>query len=337
MSESSNDAARASIAEQPARSGPLGSFSSKEAIILLAAVAVAVIGIAAAALSPDRSVASSAPGPAASAITSAAASPAATSEQGSAVAAVPATATSVVTAPATETVTTDVADTAGTTTTYSTRTTAAKKTAKKKAVAKKVVPVPVALISVGAVINYGTYGGAPLQWRVLDADANGFLLLSKYVVSAGAFQSDWEGKNASLYSGSEVRMWLKDDFTTHAFDTTQSAALLPHLGGPAGSDRVFLLSAAEITRYLPKAADRKAAPLSGASQAGFSGEALSLSGPYASWWLADPGTDDFSAQVIEANGKIGKRLVYYADLGVRPAIRVNRDRIAFSLDTQGGN
>jgi hypothetical protein len=220
-------------------------------------------------------------------------------------------------------------------TTTGTSTTGTKKV-KKKTVAKSTTKAAVSILSVGTYVYYGTYAGVPLRWRVLDADDGALLLLSQYVVSAGAFQSDWEGKNASLYSASEVHAWLKGTFTPEAFDTTETAALLPQVGGAASGDRVFLLNAAQAKQYLPTAADRKAAPCAaaGSGQVGFSGEGLSLTGPYASWWLADAASDEYTAQEITAAGKFGNQQVYYSDLGVRPAIRVERDKIAFTLGTQ---
>jgi hypothetical protein len=195
----------------------------------------------------------------------------------------------------------------------------------------------VSLLSVGAVINFGNYDGEPIQWRVLHADDDSVLLLSKYVLSAGAFQSDWEGKNASLYSGSEVRTWLKGTFMTSAFDTTQTAALLTHIGNPAGTDRVFLLSEAELKTYFPKRKSRRVAPAASAAkdQIGFSGEALTTKGAYTSWWLADAANDDFTAKIVKPDGKLGSQLVYYGDVGVRPAIRLDRDKIGFTLDAAG--
>jgi hypothetical protein len=209
----------------------------------------------------------------------------------------------------------------------------------KKTVVKARVAPPTPLITVGGFVTYGEYDGAPLRWRVVDADATGFVLLSEYVVSAGAFQSDWEGRDASRYSASEVRTWLRDSFAAQAFTTKQNAALLPHIGGAAGGERVFLLSAAEVKRYFPKATARKAAPHSSAGNGavGFSGEPLALQGAYASWWLADPASDDFSAQVVQANGNLGSQLVYSGGVGVRPAIRIDRAKTDFTFAVGGGN
>jgi len=334
MSGASDETQLASAdAEQPARRGGLSRFSNKERLVLLAATAVVIVGIAAAALNPDRSTASASASPSPSAVTSASSSPGTASAEAS----VPPTAsTSAASVGATGS--TSATLTAATVPHASTNgTTKATKKLVAKTTSTTKAPAPAPVFSVGAKVNFGSYAGAPLQWRVLDADGTGLLLLSEYVVSAGAFQSDWEGRNASLYSTSGVRGWLQADFAAAAFDTTQSAALVPHVGGAVGSDRVFLLSAAEVKRYLPKAADRRAAPCAaaGAGKIGISYEALALSGPYASWWLADPASDAFSAQVVKADGTLSSRLVYHADLGVRPAIRVDRGKIGLTLDAGG--
>jgi hypothetical protein len=332
------DAVASVAAEKPGLLSRLPQFSRKETIVLLTAAAVVIVGSAAAALSPARSTASAAPG---AAPLVAAVAPRACPTTASVASAVPASATLVSVA-----VTQTPAVVATTTSRVSTtvaRASTKKSTTAKKAVAPKTsvtaAPAAPSLVSVGTLVNFGSYEGTTLRWRVLDADASGVLLLSEYVVSAGAFQSDWEGRNASVYGTSEVRTWLKSGFSAKAFDTTQTAALVPHSGGAAGSDRVFLLSASEVNRYLPKAANRRAAPGSsaGGSDVGFSGQALTLAGPYASWWLADGANDNYSAQVVGADGKLGSQLVYSADIGVRPAIRINREKISFSLDANGGN
>lgn len=329
-------------AEHTAGRGILAWFSTREWIVLGAALALVVGVTGAAALSTEHSAdaATAARCPLHSAAASSAVAPAATTTATITATAVSTTATRVATPSTTSVAATVVASTTRTTTTSSVNTATTKKTTAKKKTAKSTatVAVPTPLVSVGAYVTYGNYAGSPLRWRVLDADSTGVTLLSQYVVSAGAFQSDWEGRNASLYSASEVRAWLKGTFAEAAFNSTETAALLSHIGGPATGDRVFLLSAAEVQHYFPKAADRKAAPGIGAGsgQVGFSGEGLTLSGPYSAWWLADSASDDFSAQVVKADGKLGSQLVYYADLGVRPAIRLDRTKIGFTLSA-GGN
>lgn len=323
--------------------GRLPQFSHKERIVLIAAILVVVGGIGAAALGTNRSTASAAPGATPVASAAAPACAATASAEATAPGVQPAAATST-SATGVAAVVVNTASAAGTTVKRSAQTATTKKatTSTKKASSSArtpAVPAAPSLVSVGTLVTFGKYGGAPLRWRVLDVDASGVLLVSEYILSAGAFQSDWEGRDASSYGASEVRTWLRGEFATKAFDTTQTASLLPHSGGAAGSDRVFLLSASEVQRYLPKIASRRAAPGSGAGagRPGFSGQALSLSGPYAGWWLADPGSDGFSAQVVGVDGKLSNQLVYYGDIGVRPAIRFNRDRLNFSLDAPGGN
>jgi hypothetical protein len=330
------DASASAAGEKPGLLSRLPRFSNKETIVLLIAVAVFIAGTAAAAFSPDRSTASTAPSAAPVAVVA----PRACLTTASVASTTPPSATLVSVAVAqTPSAVATATGVASTTVARVTSTIKKSTTIKKSAAPKAAAPAAPSLVSVGTLINFGSYDGKTLRWRVLDADASGVLLLSEYIVSAGAFQSDWEGRSASTYGTSEVRTWLKSGFSAKAFDTTETAALLPHSGGAAGSDRVFLLSASEVNRYLPKAANRRAAPGSsaGGGQVGFSGQALGLAGPYASWWLADGANDNYTAQLVGADGKLGSQLVYYADIGVRPAIRINREKISFSLDANGGN
>jgi len=299
-------------------------YSSREWLVLFTALAVAVLGTGAAALTPGRAdasgdpiVAATTPGPARACAATGAVEPTGAASVSASSSIVASAAVANVTPPA--------------------ETKRPAKAAAKRAPAKAPAPSP-SLVTVGTVVDFGGYEGAPLRWRVLHADAEAVLLLSEYVVSAGAFRSEWEVANANRYGESEVRSWLQEDFLAAAFTSAQVDALLPQAGGAAAGDTVFLLSAAEVGRYLPSAARRKASPRApaGADRVGFSGQPLSLSGAYAAWWLADAASDGFAARAVLADGRLGDRQVYYADLGVRPAIRVRRDRIAFALEIAGG-
>jgi len=314
-------------------------LSNGEWLVLVSAVAVVIGVTTTAVLSPESSAASAAPAvttaPGASVVC-----PTPAAVEATALASAPATSTSTAaTASATTAAAAAGGVSAATTKRAITSTPAKKKPKTPAASSTNATSTPAApwLVSVGTVVSFGSYQDAPVRWRVLDATEDELLLLSEHILIAGAFQSDWEGSLASRYSSSEVRTWLQEEFSQRAFSAEEGTALLPHSGGVTAGDRVFLLSASELTRYLPKLAARKASPRAGADQVGFGGEALTLSGTYASWWLADAAGEDFSAQVVEADGTLGSQPVYYADLGVRPAIRVDRTKVAFALDTQEGD
>lgn len=307
----------------------LAALSRNERIALLAAIVVVVAGITAAALSPGRVDTASA---ATLSVThESCPTPTATA------APLPATASSTTTAPAaitTGTVTATVTATATTRRAVATRRPVpARPTAPANA-----PPVVAGPTTRGLVVTFGTYDGAPLRWRVLADSGDELVLLSANVLTAGAFRSEWETENANRYATSEVRGWLVNQFAPTAFSAEESAALLPHVGGAVGPDRIFLLSAAEVSRYLPEAASRKATPRAGAAtKVGYSGSPLALTGSYAGWWLADAAGSGSSARVVGADGVLGSQPVYYADLGVRPAIRVDRTKVALSLSGSGGN
>jgi len=337
MSEARNDVPTTPVAGRHVAGGALALFSKKEWALLLAAAAVVIVGTAAAALSPALSAASGSDGSGAAASTPAHARPTTASAAATAAPLPAAPAPATVATSASTTGSVAATNTANHTTAPARVTTTITKTIT-KIVTQKAAP-RVSLVSTGTIINFGTYGASPLRWRVLDVDDDGVLLLSQYVISAGAFRTEWEGKNASRYGSSEIRGWLKKDFIAAAFDSTQSAALLSHLGGITGGDRAFLLTAAEVKHYFPKAKRRRAAPGVSAAEGviGLDGAPLRVKGAYSSWWLADAASDEFSSQLVKPNGKLGSQLVYYPDVGVRPAIRVDRDQIDFALDAGEGN
>ena len=98
----------------------------------------------------------------------------------------------------------------------------------------------------------------PIQWRVLDSDSDGVLLLSEQVLCTHAFNETKRADNT--WENSDVRTWLNDTFTKAAFTSRERAYILPStlanepnliLGTNSGNDttgdKVFLPSISEVT------------------------------------------------------------------------------------------
>jgi hypothetical protein len=314
-------------------------FSNKEWVVLAAAVAIALAGTVAGAVAP-RSVE-----PADNAGQEVAASELEVAAEET----LPTSAVDTTTTSQPETTTTDTAASeAATKTSTAATTTAAKKTTTKKAKAKTaakpkkttpsaaVPPAPVSAIALlGLTLNYGTYQGAPLTWRVLEVTDKEILLLTDTILSSGAWRSDWENGAGTAYKNSDVRLWLNGEFLTASFSAAEANALMTRVLPGGLKDKVFLLNQQEATDYFATAALRTAAPGSWAvANAGYSGESLTVSKGKAAWWLVDTAKDsDYEVRIVRSDGKFDTSPVYYGDVGLRPAIVLDRSRVNLSLTT----
>lgn len=101
-----------------------------------------------------------------------------------------------------------------------------------------------------------TNGKEPIEWVVLDENADGKLLMSRYVLDAVPFNN--ELMTDVTWETSSLRAWLNKDFLNEAF-TKAEQTMIPkvHLensgiampGGNATDDQVFCLSLEEAAKY----------------------------------------------------------------------------------------
>lgn len=122
-------------------------------------------------------------------------------------------------------------------------------------------------------------GPDPIEWLVLDRQGDRLLVITRNVfVEFQGFQtaSDFLNKGQDEYhvwwEGSYTRKQLNTDFLYQAFDQDEQAAIpavtVRTEANPANDydpgrdtiDRIFILSYAEMLRYLPSEADRAAEP-----------------------------------------------------------------------------
>jgi len=135
-------------------------------------------------------------------------------------------------------------------------------------------------VAVGEHVTFGTWRGAPIEWRVLDVQSGKALLLSEKVLAWRQFDG-LEDENGERLAGtvgiykknlrvtweySEIREWLNDDFLRDgflnmAFSSSEQRSILfskiPNPdnrkygteGGADTEDKVFLLSLDEVDRY----------------------------------------------------------------------------------------
>jgi len=122
----------------------------------------------------------------------------------------------------------------------------------------------ITVIKDGDTIIFGHYeqdnntenGKEPIEWDILDENANGKLLISRYVLDAVPFNNEYA--TDVTWETCSLREWLNKDFLNEAF-TKGEQALIPkaHLknsgiempGGNDTDDQVFCLSLEEAAKY----------------------------------------------------------------------------------------
>lgn len=195
-------------------------------------------------------------------------------------------------------------------------------------------------ISVGSYITFGSYeqdgdttnGKEPIEWLVLAKKNSRMLVISRYALECIEFNTEFD---CVTWDSCTLRTWLNEDFLNEAFSITEqtmiptvavSANENPLFGGDAGKetqDKVFLLSAAEVSIYFTSAWARRCKPTTEADAQG----ARTNSDGFSQWWLRTPG-NGFDALIVETDGDI----IYYGELVnsddtvVRPAMWIDLER-----------
>ena len=186
---------------------------------------------------------------------------------------------------------------------------------------------------------FGTYPqGAetsePIEWLVLTREDDRMLLLARDCIDSLPWHSDNAG---ATWEESDIRAWLNESFLQEAFTEEEREEILPsdlnngddlEYGTAAGADtqdRVFLLSGAEVERYLPSDVERTVQPTEYAVSQG----AYTNGSGNCAWWLRSPGMTVTGPAYIASAGSFGNR-AHEADeniIGVRPAVWVKSERM----------
>ena len=221
--------------------------------------------------------------------------------------------------------------------------------------------------SVGEIISFGHYeqdndttnGKEPIEWRVLDINYNGQLLvISEKVLDAEPYNTT---RISVTWEKSTIRSWLNgygasyntvgtdftsDNFIDVAFTAEEKAKIVlsnvpahanPNystLPGKATTDKIFLLSITETENYLSGSDARKADAtryavkqgvyVYGSTSKHYSGDGTCTDVHcYAVWWLRSPG-NPYNAATVRPEGRFSYSGAYVnlGDSGVRPALWV---------------
>ena len=169
-----------------------------------------------------------------------------------------------------------------------------------------------------------------LEWKVLDKQEDKILLLTKYAIDDVAYQEYW--MSYPTYAESTLYRWLDASYNigfvpTYLKASSEEMALVlpsklttaanPQYGTDSGgefTDRFFILSREEVTKYLPNPADRIAYRLDRPDTAVY-------------WWLRDKGKTTSDALGVDMYGDISNEgyQIYAANFALfaRPAVWIS--------------
>lgn len=169
----------------------------------------------------------------------------------------------------------------------------------------------------GDLVIMGTYeqdgkpenGAEPVEWIVLDVDAEGgrALVISKYSLDRLLYHSKYENVT---WETCDLRGVLNSEFIENTFTEEEAQRILEtelHTadntargtkGGNDTTDRVFLLSAEEADRYFASDAERKGVPSVYLGQLCAFTNGLEFTSTV--WWLRTPGDSQAHAAYVFA-------------------------------------
>ncbi|MBP3210790.1 MAG: zinc ribbon domain-containing protein [Oscillospiraceae bacterium] len=169
-------------------------------------------------------------------------------------------------------------------------------------------------VAVGDVVTFGRYeqdnnssnGAEGIEWIVLDVQGKKALLLSRYGLDCKRYYHD---QTPVTWETSDLRAWLNGEFFNSAFTGDEQGRILtakvtadknPEYQTDAGNeteDKVFLLSAAEVSRYLTEETAQCRATAYTLAEGGSSGKNGN------SWWfLRTPGSEQKMVMIVKTDG-----------------------------------
>ena len=182
----------------------------------------------------------------------------------------------------------------------------------------------------GSIVRLGNYHGT-VQWIVLEKQDGKVLLISKCCIDAKPYNEEYA---PVTWETCTLRQWLNDDFFNEAFSEKEKELICDtHLqnpdnpeygtdGGNDTTDKVFLLSIDETSKYLSDKIVRKAEATDYAKDKGIF---VSEENGKSWWWMRSPGSDDLCASCMGNDGFVhgDGQMIEDRTCGVRPAMWVN--------------
>ena len=206
--------------------------------------------------------------------------------------------------------------------------------------------------TVGSVVTFGHYeqdnhsenGPEEIEWIVLDVQEGMSLLLSRYLLDAKPYHTEFTNVTWETCS---MRNWLNQEFLNAAFTAEEQTAILTTPvdngksqgysgystdGGNNTQDRIFLLSYQEaFDLYFTDDSDRKCAPTDYAiAQGAYTNSKIERDGRATGWWwLRSLGSSLNYAMNVSGVGSRYSKYVDYDSGCVRPAFWINLESDIF--------
>lgn len=203
----------------------------------------------------------------------------------------------------------------------------------------------------GSYVYFGTYGGNPVKYRVLDKNTTVFggttmLLDCDSILWAGSNPSSAFDDNSNDWANSNIRTYLNETFLTNNFSAVEQSAIASSTKSTAYSgtdgadgdggdgtlsyaslsnDKIFFLDAKEATNTSY-----------GYSNKGGSAANREKTGGNAGWWLRSASADyPIPAGIVTSDGFIHISSVSYDAVGVSPALNINLSSVLFTSVISG--
>lgn len=199
-------------------------------------------------------------------------------------------------------------------------------------------------LKVGDTYTFGTYeqdnntanGKEEIEWIVLDKKGMSVLLISKYALDCQPYNSSFVDVT---WETSSMRQWLNETFLNTAFSSEEQNSIISSVvkadenieystsPGNDTTDKVFLLSIQEASKYFSSDDERKCAPTKYAISNGAAVSIKCTVGDAATcwWWLRSHGGTEHDVVVIRDGGEVSEygSSVTRLDNAVRPAMWIS--------------
>ena len=203
----------------------------------------------------------------------------------------------------------------------------------------------------GSYVYFGTYGGSPVKYRVLDENTTVFgdttmLLDCDSILWVGSAPSSAFDDDSNVWANSNIRTYLNGTFLTGNFSTAEQNAIVEstknteysgmdgadgdgHVDlsyAPLSNDKIFFLDAKEATNTSY-----------GYSNTQGSAENRKKTGAHADWWLRSANTvSSIGAGFVNSFGNVNAtNYVAHESVGVSPAFNINLSSVLFTSVISG--
>ncbi|MDR1321893.1 MAG: DUF6273 domain-containing protein [Gracilibacteraceae bacterium] len=190
-------------------------------------------------------------------------------------------------------------------------------------------------------MEFGSFENSPLEWLILEEDADRMLLLAKNCVASRMYDVKWkdaEYTGGTTWEKCDLRRWLNEDFYGRFTDAEKSRIMETKLsnpdsewveasGGNPTTDRLFLLTPEDAFQYFPDDVTRMAYYY---GEYTWENETLVSDGTF-HWWLRAPGAGDYMAAIVMNTGEVFTIGAPVGEvnwnLGVRPAFWMQKNQV----------